>query len=187
MLKLHCDICGCIIKENDEHTIKIDKEDSKDLCGKCLKKIRNMLDTNADINSYKEEKDDTVEVKKATHKRSTEEQVDSDTKTKYRKESTGYSPKEIDEKVKEALKIYEETCKKQSVRRANRKLTGKKTALDKIEEYGVEKFAKAYLEGTPSVYFEELLGVGKFQIADFVRKYKLQRRERNSKDKKEGD
>lgn len=89
--------------------------------------------------------------------------------------------------VDEIVAYYKENAADEEIKREERRLKGKLTKMDKLHDYGIERFAVAYLSGTPSSYFEDLLGVTKYDVASFVRRYKIYKSNRSSKTSKEGD
>lgn len=82
---------------------------------------------------------------------------------------------QIEVQVQKALKLHEQYEK-------NRKRHRKgETEIGKVEKYGIEKFARQYLSGVTSYELAAQIGVNRFVVAEFIKKYKLQKRHRAAK------
>lgn len=199
MLIRHCDKCRKELNNETDNDSFVLRGQNIDLCPSCASSILAIIKSSSSshISIKDENNNNNVPIEnKHIVKRDFEINVDRKTitreddkkiieKVNATKETS--AKEEISEQIAKVVALYNETAEQEKEKREQRKARGKQTKLDRIHEYGIEKFASEYLNGTPSSYFEELLGVTKFDIAGFVKKYKIYKTNRSHKQSKEGD
>lgn len=199
MLIRHCDKCRKELNNETDKDSFVLRGQNIDLCPSCASSILAIIknSSNSNISIKDENTNNNVPIEnKHIVKRDFEINVDRRTITREDDKKTiekvnatkeTSTKEELSKQIAKIVALYNETAEQEREKREERKARGKQTKLDRIHEYGIEKFAREYLDGTPSSYFEELLGVTKFDIAGFVRKYKIYKTNRSHKQSKEGD